>query len=459
MNIVDNYKYLEGFGNHFTSEALPDALPKVRNTPQKCPYGLYAEQLSGTAFTVDRKHNQRSWLYRVKPSVCHEPFQKASNLGGNIVSNFAGASYVKFIPDQIRWSPFKLLNNNKENKENFIEGLNTLAGAGEPSVKHGLAIHIYLAYTNMINTAFYNSDGDFLIVPQQGRLDITTEFGRMMVSPGEITVIPRGIKFSVNLPDGPSRGYILEVFDNHFELPDLGPIGANGLANPRDFQTPIAHYENDKLNNDYNVVNKYVGQMYVVKQDHSPFDVIAWHGNYVPYKYDLEKFCPLNSVSFDHIDPSIFTVLTCKSAFPGTAIADFIAFPPRWVVQDNTFRPPYFHRNCMSEFLGLIKGSYDAKVEGFLPGGASLHSFMTPHGPDAKTFERASNEELKPVKIAETALAFMFESSLMLGVTPWGEPEVQDNYNTVWKNLKSYFDPNNPPTKETKETKENKEEK
>ncbi|CAG8433256.1 4139_t:CDS:10 [Diversispora eburnea] len=239
--------------------------------------------------------------------------------------------------------------------------------------------------------------GDYRGVPQQGRLDITTEFGRMMVSPGEITVIPR-------------------VFDNHFELPDLGPIGANGLANPRDFQTPIAYYEKDNLNNDYNV-------------DHSPFDVIAWHGNYVPYKYDLAKFCPLNSVSFDHMDPSIFTVLTCKSAFPGTAIADFVAFPPRWVVQDNTFRPPYYHRNCMSEFLGLIKGTYDAKVEGFLPGGAS---FMTPHGPDAITFERASNEELKPVRIAETALAFMFESSLMLGITPWGEPEVQDNYNTLF---------------------------
>ncbi|CAG8579348.1 480_t:CDS:10 [Acaulospora morrowiae] len=445
METIREYKYLEGFGNHFVSEALPDALPKGQNTPQKCPYGLYAEQLSGTAFTVDRKHNERSWLYRIRPSACHKPFEKFQQ-PTDIVGQFNGKE-INFNPNQTRWNPLELLNPlNSLHREgvNFISGLHTLAGAGDPSVKHGLAIHIYNANQDMVDIAFYNSDGDFLIVPQHGRLDITTEFGRMLVTPNEITVIPRGIKFSVNLPDGPSRGYILEVFENHFELPDLGPIGANGLANPRDFLTPTAYYE-DRSNCEYTIINKFVGQLFIAKQEHSPFDVVAWHGNYVPYKYDLAKFNVVNSVSFDHLDPSIFTVLTCKSAFPGTAIADFVIFPPRWAVQEHTFRIPYFHRNCMSEFMGLIKGSYEAKSKGFLPGGASLHNFMTPHGPDAVSFEKASNEELKPVRVADGTQAFMFESSLMLGMTLWGvsnKMEIQKDYYMGWQNLKSNFNPN-----------------
>ncbi|CAG8755859.1 8306_t:CDS:10 [Cetraspora pellucida] len=440
------YKYMNGFGNHFSSEALPDALPKNQNSPQKCPYGLYAEQLSGTAFTVDRKHNQRSWLYRIRPSVSHKPFTKVAEKT-DLVSQFGNTNNVSYIPDQIRWDPFKLLSPLSLEKDipsqniNFIYGLHTLAGAGDPSVKNGLAIHIYNANHDMVDTAFYNSDGDFLIVPQHGRLDITTEFGRIMVSPCEIVVIPRGIKFAVNLPDGPSRGYVLEVFVGHFELPDLGPIGANGLANPRDFLSPTAFFE-EKTNCDYTIMNKYVGQLFAAKQDHSPFDVVAWHGNYVPYKYDLNNFNVIGSISFDHPDPSIFTVLTCKSAFPGSAIADFVIFSPRWLVQEHTFRPPYFHRNCMSEFMGLIQGKYDAKAKGFLPGGAS---HMTAHGPDTTTFEKASNEELKPTRIPDGAIAFMFESFLMLGITTWGLScsELQKNYNKAWEDLKSYFDPNN----------------
>ncbi|CAG8438664.1 11267_t:CDS:10 [Dentiscutata heterogama] len=429
MEKYTEYKYMSGFDNHFSSEALPDALPKNQNTPQKCPYGLYAEQLSGSAFTVDRKHNQRSWLYRIRPSVSHKPFTKVAETTG-LVSHFSDANSVSYIPNQIRWSPFKLFSTEKADSSqniNFIDGLHTLAGAGDPSVKNGLAIHIYNANQDMVNTAFYNSDGDFLIVPQHGRLDIITEFGRIMVSPCEIVVIPRGIKFAIKLPDGPSRGYVLEIFVGHFELPELGAI--------------------EKSNCDYTIVNKYVGQLFSAKQDHSPFDVVAWHGNYVPYKYDLNNFNVVGSISYDHLDPSIFTVLTCKSAFPGTAIADFVLFPPRWAVQEHTFRPPYYHRNCMSEFMGLIKGKYDAKAEGFLPGGASLHSCMTPHGPDTTTFEKASNEELKPVRVADGSMAFMFESSLMLGITKWGLScsEIQENYNAVWQDLKCHFDPNNRP--------------
>ncbi|CAG8579680.1 7133_t:CDS:10 [Paraglomus occultum] len=426
---VDSYKYLSGFGNHFSSEALEGALPQGQNTPQKCPYGLYAEQLSGTAFTVDRQHNQRSWLYRIRPSVGHSPYVFYKRLHPDFAS-----SEMRYIPNQLRWSPFPLPAD--DNPVDFLDGLVTIAGAGDPTVRNGLAIHIYTCNKSMEKRAMYNSDGDFLIVPQTGRLDITTEFGKMLVEPLEIVVIPRGIKFSVRLPQTHARGYILEVFGNHFELPDLGPIGANGLANPRDFLTPEAAFE-DK-GEAWQMYNKYAGQFFAAIQDHSPFNVVAWHGNYVPYTYDLRKFNAVNSVTFDHMDPSIFTVLTSKSAFPGTAIADFVIFPPRWAVQEHTFRPPYFHRNCMAEFMGLITGEYEAKAKGFLPGGASL---MTPHGPDATTFEKASNEKLVPTRVADNTMAFMFESSLMLGTTQWAlSTEVlQNDYEQVWNGLKSHF--------------------
>ncbi|KAI8340485.1 homogentisate 1,2-dioxygenase [Chlamydoabsidia padenii] len=434
---TDSYNYLEGFGNHFTSEALKDALPKGQNTPQKCPYNLYAEQLSGTAFTVPRSHNQRSWLYRIRPSVVHTPYEPLTH--DLLVSHFSGGDQCIVTPSQLRWSPFDLPGESEQ--VNFIDGIKTVAGAGEPSCRTGLAIHIYTANANMNQTAFYNSDGDMLIVPQQNTLDITTEFGKLMVRPNEICVIQRGIRFSVNLVDGPVRGYILEVFGEHFELPDLGPIGANGLANPRDFLTPVAAYvEQDNVK--WRILTKFNGKMFSTTQQHCPFDVVAWHGNYAPYKYDLAKFCVINSVSYDHIDPSIFTVLTAKSTTPGVAIADFVIFPPRWAVAENTFRPPYFHRNCMSEFMGLILGDYEGKTGGFLPGGGSLHSAMTPHGPDAKVFDMASEAELKPVRVAENTQAFMFETSLMLSTTRWGLKtcgKVQEDYYKAWMNLENKF--------------------
>jgi len=301
---------------------------------------------------------------------------------------------------------------------------------------------MFLCNSNMVNEAMYNSDGDILIVPQQGSLDITTEFGKLFVAPNEICVIQRGIKFTVNLVDGPTRGYILEIFNGRFSIPDLGPIGANGLANPRDFLHPVAWYEN-KEDVEFTIINKYLNGLWCTKQDHSPFTVVAWHGNYVPYKYNLKNFNVMNTVSFDHPDPSIFTVLTCKSTTPGTAIADFVIFPPRWAVGEHTFRPPYFHRNCMSEFMGLIHGSYEAKTDGFLPGGGSLHSVMTPHGPDTGAFKMGSTADLKPVRVADNTMAFMFESSLMMSVTKWALNEsmkVQEDYWQAWQGLKSQFD-------------------
>ncbi|KAJ1725905.1 hypothetical protein LPJ61_005561 [Coemansia biformis] len=433
----DPYQYQPGFGNHFSSEALEGALPVGQNTPQVCPYGLYAEQLSGTAFTVGRSGNQRSWLYRIRPSAVHRPFEPYSRGAHGVVGTFDAAASVA-TPTQIRWLPFPIPDGADVD---FVDGMRTIGGAGDTALKNGLAVHIYTATTSMGRRAFCNSDGDLLIVPQQGRLAITTEFGPIMAAPNEIVVIQRGMRFSVALPDGPSRGYILEVFDGHFELPDLGPIGANGLANPRDFQTPTASYE--FTSDEWEIVNKYQGELFSARQDHSPFDVVAWHGNYAPYKYDLACFAAINSVSFDHVDPSIFTVLTCKSAHPGTAVADFVIFPPRYEVQQRTFRPPYFHRNCMSEFMGLIHGEYEAKKGGFLPGGASLHSMMTPHGPDARTVELATSRELVPGRVADGTQAFMFESMFQLRLTRWAAEHTQrdHSYYKAWEAIPATFDP------------------
>ncbi|RCI04483.1 hypothetical protein CU098_012978, partial [Rhizopus stolonifer] len=379
------------------------------------------------------------WLYRIRPSVVHTPFTHHATLNNLVKSKFGGED-VLITPTQIRWSPFDMPASNKE--VNFVEGLRTLAGAGDPACRSGLAVHIYTANADMGKSAFYNSDGDFLIVvPQQGVLDIITEFGKMRVAPNEIAVIQRGIRYAINLPDKGSRGYILEVFGAHFELPDLGLIGANGLANPRDFSTPIAAFEEEN-DVEWTIITKFNGQLFAAKQNHTPFDVVAWHGNYAPYKYDLDRFCVINTVSFDHIDPSIFTVLTAKSDTPGVAIADFVIFPPRWAVAEKTFRPPYFHRNCMSEFMGLIKGDYDGKADGFSPGGASLHNIMTPHGPDAAVFESASQADLKPVYVGKNNQAFMFETCFMLSLTPWGLKtcgKVQEDYYKAWAALENKF--------------------
>eukprot|EP00163_Fabomonas_tropica_P016233 TRINITY_DN291_c0_g1_i1.p1 TRINITY_DN291_c0_g1~~TRINITY_DN291_c0_g1_i1.p1 ORF type:complete len:318 (-),score=73.75 TRINITY_DN291_c0_g1_i1:149-1102(-) len=315
-----------------------------------------------------------------------------------------------------------------------------MMGAGSAESKSGIAIHIYAANQDMGRKAFCNADGDLLIVPQKGMLDIRTEHGCLAVLPGEIVVIQRGIRFKVDLPDGASRGYICEVFNGHFKLPDLGPIGANGLANPRDFEHPVASYEAEE--GDYTVVHKFCGQLFASQQDHTPFNVVAWHGNYVPYKYDLAHYNTMNTVSYDHPDPSIFTVLTCQSTDPGVAVADFVIFPPRWMVADDTFRPPYYHRNCMSEYMGLIRGDYDAKTGGgFVPGGGSLHSCMTPHGPDADTFDKASNANLSPYQISKDSLAFMFESTYVFRLTKHAlaADRLDNDYWKCWQTLKNNF--------------------
>ncbi len=372
------FGYQSGFGNEFATEALAGALPPAQNSPQRCPYGLYAEQFSGTAFTAPRHANRRSWLYRIRPAVTHAPFRP----------------------------------------------------------------YLYVANRSMGNRFFYSADGELLIVPQHGALTLDTELGRICIEPQEIAAIPRGLRFRVDAPAGGARGYICENFGAPFKLPDLGPIGSNGLANPRDFLTPRAHYEDRTA--DCVLIGKFLGRLWAAQMDHSPLDVVAWHGNNVPYKYDLRRFNAMGSVSYDHPDPSIFSVLQSPSDTAGTGNLDFVIFPPRWLAMQNTFRPPWFHRNVASEFMGLIHGVYDAKSSGFVPGGASLHNCMSAHGPDAATFQQALEADTTRPHHVTGTMAFMFESRCVLKPTRsalQGTPALQQDYMQCWLELGRRFDP------------------
>jgi len=423
--------YMSGFGNEFATEALPGALPAHRNSPQRVAYGLYAEQLSGSAFTAPRSHNRRSWLYRIRPAAVHGAFQALE--AGRIVGRFDTPP----PPDQLRWSPLPM----PDAPTDFIDGWVTMAGNGSPEAMSGCAIHLYAANKSMEGRYFYSADGELLIVSQLGRLAIATELGLLEIEPHEIAVIPRGVRFQVSLPDGEARGYICENFGAHLQLPDLGPLGANGLANPRDFLTPTARYED--VEGDFELVAKFCGNLWSARIGHSPLDVVAWHGNYAPYKYDLRHFNTIGSISYDHPDPSIFLVLHAPSDTPGVSTLDFVIFPPRWLVGENTFRPPWFHRNVASEFMGLIHGAYDAKAEGFVPGGASLHNCMSGHGPDAATFDKASSADTsQPHKVRDT-MAFMFETRHVIVPTPQAltSPQRQGDYQGCWAGIQKHFRP------------------
>jgi homogentisate 1,2-dioxygenase len=420
---------LSGFGNEFATEALAGALPVGQNSPQRVAFGLYAEQLSGTPFTVPRAANRRSWLYRIRPAVMHQPF---APLGGREAEKNA----LVATPNQLRWDPFPI----PDQPTDFVDGLVAVCANGGPAMAAGMAAYVYAANRSMESRFFYDADGELLLVPQLGALRLATELGVLEVAEGEIAVIPRGVRFRVELVGGEARGYVCENYGALLRPPDLGPIGANGLANARDFLTPVAAYED--LEGDFELVAKFAGSFWSARIDHSPLDVVAWHGNYAPYKYDLGRFNAVNSVTFDHPDPSIFTVLTSPSEIAGTANVDFVIFPPRWMVAEHTFRPPYFHRNVMNEYMGLIRGVYDAKAEGFAPGGGSLHNCMSGHGPDAATFAAASAAELVPRKLDDT-LAFMFESRFVLRPTRRAleAPQLQRDYWTCWHGLQKHFSP------------------
>ena len=424
--------YQSGFGNEFATEALAGALPEGRNSPQRCPFGLYAEQLSGTAFTAPRGTNRRSWLYRIRPSAQHEPFKRVDE--GRLTSDF---NQVETPPNQLRWNPLPI----PSEPTDFVQGLVTMAGNGDPHAQTGAGVHMYAANRSMTQRCFYNADGELLIVPQQGRQRFVTELGVIDVEPQEIVVIPRGVRFRVELLDDAARGYICENFGANFRLPDLGPLGSNGLANPRDFLTPVAAYED--VAQPHELIAKFMGHLWSAKMNHSPFDVVAWHGNYAPYKYDLRRFNAIASISYDHPDPSIFLVLHSASDTPGVSTIDFVIFPPRILAMQDTLRPPWFHRNIASEFMGLVHGAYDAKAEGFLPGGASLHNSMSGHGPDAETFEKASTADLSKPDVIRDTMAFMFETRCVLRPTRQAleSAQLQHDYYRCWQGLQKHFDP------------------
>jgi homogentisate 1,2-dioxygenase len=419
--MTDAFRYMTGFGGHFESEAVEGALPKGRNSPQRPAFGLYAEQLSGSSFTSLRHENRRSWLYRMRPTADHRPYAPYS--GAPLFA--AAASSKPLAPNRLRWDPPADLPSGTD----FVDGIVTMLHARQAEDLEGCAVHLYRASKGMDGRVFVNSDGELVIIPHQGAIEIRTELGRLEVPVGSIAVVPRGIKFSVQLLDGEARGYVAENYGLPFRLPELGPIGSNGLANPRDFEMPVAWFEDRDERTE--VVQKSLGHLWTTALDHSPLDVVAWHGNYVPYRYDLSRFNVIGTISFDHPDPSIFTVLTSPSNVPGRANADFVIFPPRWMVAEDTFRPPWFHRNVMSEAMGLITGAYDAKAEGFQPGGLSLHNLMSGHGPDVESWRRASEVELKPAKI-EGTMAFMVETCWPYRPTDWALERAQHDYDQAW---------------------------
>ena len=425
--------YMPGFGNDFETEALPGALPLGRNSPQRVEYGLYAEQLSGSPFTAPKGTQERSWMYRMRPSVKH-------------VSSFAKVDmpYWKTAPHviedvislgQYRWDPVPF----PDTPLNFLTGMRTITSAGDVHTQVGMATHVYLANQDMVDDYFYSADSEMLVIPQDGRLKIFTEFGIVDLEPLEICILPRGMVFKVSLPDGQARGFVCENYGAKFTLPGRGPIGANCLANPRDFKTPVAAYENKET--PCKVIVKWCGQFHQTEIGHSPLDVVAWHGNYAPYKYDLRNFAAVGSITFDHPDPSIFTVLTAPTAEEGTANIDFVIFPERWLPQEDTFRPPYYHKNIMSELMGNIYGVYDAKPEGFIPGGISLHNCMLPHGPDHNSFEKATHDSWDPIKLSNT-MSFMIETRFPQMLTRFAAEEapIQENYTDCWSDLEKKFD-------------------
>ncbi|MBX3593257.1 MAG: homogentisate 1,2-dioxygenase [Sphingomonas sp.] len=424
---------MPGFGNDFETEALPGALPQGQNSPQKCPYGLYAEQLSGTAFTAPRGHNERSWCYRIRPSVRHvarfEPIDVPHwKSAPNVVPGVASLG-------QYRWDPVP----HAAQPLDWISGMHTATTAGDVNVQTGMAAHVYLVTQSMVDAYFCSADGELLVVPQEGALRFVTELGVIEIAPGEIAILPRGLVYRVEVIDGPCRGFVCENYGQKFDLPDRGPIGANCLANPRDFKTPVAWFEDRDTPS--TVTMKWCGGFHRCAIDHSPLDVVAWHGNYAPCKYDLRTYSPVGAILFDHPDPSIFTVLTAPSGVPGTANIDFVLFRERWMVAEHSFRPPWYHKNVMSELMGNIYGEYDAKPDGFAPGGMSLHNCMLPHGPDRAAFEKASNADLKPEKLDRT-MSFMFETRFPQHLTRWAAQEapIQSDYADCWTGLERKFD-------------------
>jgi len=430
---TEDFGYTFGFENTHASQAVEGALPIARNSPQQPPLGLYAEQLSGTAFTAPRHLNKRTWFYRILPAVKHGTgFVKVDR--GNIRTAPALESNLPSM--QFRWQPVEMPAD--DTAVDFLDGLSTVTTCGDAAMQLGMASHVYVANRSMEDRYFVNADGEMLFIPEVNAIRLDTECGRLIVSPGEIAVVPKGMRFAVRLVDGPVRGYVCENYGAAMTLPERGPIGANCLANARDFLYPVAAYEDSQK--PCELFMKAQGDLFKTELAQSPLDVVAWHGNYAPYKYDLRRFSPVGATLFDHPDPSIYTVLTSASDTPGTANIDFVIFPERWLVMENSFRPPWYHMNVMSEFMGLIYGVYDAKPGGFVPGGMSLHNPLVAHGPDTEAFDKGSTKQLKPEKLSGT-MAFMLETRFTQNPTKYAstECEIDTSYPDCWDGLKRNF--------------------
>ncbi|KAH8879651.1 putative homogentisate 1,2-dioxygenase [Thozetella sp. PMI_491] len=442
---LDPYRYQTGFGNRFESEALPGVLPRGRNTPQKCKYGLYSEQLNGSPFISSRTGIQHVWMYRIRPSVAHQEVVPAPTLNENLEACFLPPNRkVQYVTSQETWGAFPLIRSGPEDagQKDFVEGICTVGGQGDATMKEGLAIHIYSCSRSMGQRAFANHDGDFLLLPQTGRLQIQTELGWLMVRPGELAVIQAGIRFRVLLPDGPSRGYIQEVFGTHYELPELGPIGSNGMAHPRDFESPLAAFEIDS--SPWEIVYKTAGALQSCRQNHTPFDVVAWHGNLVPYKYAIEKFINVANVNRDQADPTVYCVLTARSRVPGVSLTDFLAFTPKCIPTTDTFRPPYYHRNMSTEMMGILYGRFGGSSHALEPGGLSYEAPYMPHGETYETWLQATTRELQPEAICEDTIAFMLHISVPVMLTDWaikgeGAKSLHESSPEQWDTLRAHF--------------------
>ncbi|POR36925.1 Homogentisate 1,2-dioxygenase [Tolypocladium paradoxum] len=443
---ADPHRYQPGFGNRFASEAIPNVLPVGRNVPQRVKYDLYSEQLNGAAVVSSRDAIHHVWMYRMRPSVAHGQVT-ASDANPHIESCFSAANEkVEFVASQEVWNPFPLLEPHDASSNtpgtDFVAGIRTIGGQGDPTLREGLAVHVYSANASMANRAFCNNDGDLLILPQHGRLNIQTELGWLMVRPGELVVVQAGIRFRVLLPDGPVRGYIQEIFGTHYDLPELGPVGSNGLALPRDFESPVASFDIDESR--WDITYKLAGSLHSCQQKHTPFDVVAWHGNVVPYKYAIDKFVNMANANKDQADPTIYCVLTAKSKTPGVSLTDFLVFTKKWITAEDTFRPPYYHRNMSTEVMGLIYGHYGGSSHFLDGGGLSYEASYMPHGEAYETWKDASTRELQNVAICEDTMAFMFHISVPLYLTKWavrgdGAKALHPSEPAQWDGVKAHF--------------------
>ena len=437
---TDPYRYQPGFGNRFATEAIPGVLPQACNTPQRCKYDLISEQLNGTPFVSPRASLLHAWFYRIHPSVAHRPFKRLPKQP-DLEATFSPLNpNVEFSPQDLGWDQFSIPSTAEGDEIDFVDVLKTIGGHGDPTVKEGLAVHVYLANAPMRNRAFCNNDGDMLILPQEGRLDIQTEFGRLMARPGELVVIQAGMRFTVTLPDGVGRGYIQEIYGSHYELPELGPVGSNGMALPRDFEIPVASFDVDL--SPWEMVVKLAGQLFAYSQDHTPYDVVAWHGNYAPYKYAMEKFVASATVDRDQSDPSIYCVLTARSKIPGVALSDFLVFTPKWSVTRNTFRPPYYHRNVATEIMGMMYGTWHGSATVLAPGGLTYEPSYMPHGESYERWKEATAADLRPERVGEGAMAFMMHISGHVSLTKYAlerSGALQPIQADMWQGFKPGF--------------------